>query len=190
MTYGSNLRSLYNLGYPGGDELHLQEQFINGIRNLAVKKFVLTRNPVGFDDTVEAALNGVAVERRMQANAVGTGNEDGLAPVSGYTKYSSADTGDDAMDVASVCAIHQKPSLTCYFCQKVGHLKRECRKYKREQRALAGQAASGKPPTKGRSNPNHPGQTVNALPTNEEEPEDSHESSDEEPDFPAPADQK
>ena len=85
-----------------------------------------------------------------------------------------------------VCALHagqsgSRTALSCYYCQKSGHLKRECRAYKRDQEKEEGTKQPTNQGLGGRTSSSRTRylgarpRTVNSIPQNLPEDEEIEE---------------
>ena len=139
--YAETKISLYQLAYPAAEANYptLLTEFIRGIYNITIKKRVRQQNPRTLQELRNVAIQTVAIEREAFLDGYGeSATLDGLSAVS---MYKSQREPDEPMDISAIKNQHDKKehkprenhkeTRICFFCERVGHLKRNCFKYKK-----------------------------------------------------------
>jgi hypothetical protein len=142
-TYLMTKISLFENAFPEDQRSFatLLTEVIDGIYNPVVKRIVRRGNPEDQATLRTVAITAVANEREAYRGGYGeSASLDGLACVS--IPFAVIDQGEP-MDVDKV----GKLDVTCYRCQKKGHMRKDCRvKLKNQESGKGGAEKEGKNP--------------------------------------------
>ncbi len=133
-VYAEQKIALFMLAYPMGQANYptLLTEFVKGVYNTVVKKRIRIWNPGNINDLRNAAVEIVAIERESYLEGYGEATSlDGLSAV---TTFESSNTEPEQMDIDKIGAIKsQQKMIKCWYCQKKGHRRSECRKLQKDK---------------------------------------------------------
>merc|ERR1711888_538338 len=110
----------------------LLTEFVKGVYNTVVKKRIRIRNPPNINDLRNAAVEIVAIER--EGYLEGYGEATSLDGLSAVTTFETNNTASEPMDIDKIGAIKsQQKMIKCWYCQKKGHRRSECRKLQKDK---------------------------------------------------------
>ena len=133
-VYAEQKIALFMLAYPLGQANYptLLTEFVKGVYNPVVKKRIRIRNPGNINDLRNAAVEIVAIERESYLE--GYGDATSLDGLSAVTTFESNNTGQEPMDIDKIGAIKsQQKMIKCWYCNKKGHRRSECRKLQKDK---------------------------------------------------------
>ena len=133
-VYAEQKIALFHLAYPQGQANYptLLTEFVKGVYNTVVKKRIRIRNPTTINDLRNAAVEIVAIERESYLE--GYGDATSLDGLSAVTTFESSSTAPEPMDIDKIGAIKsQQKMIKCWYCQKKGHRRSECRKLQKDK---------------------------------------------------------
>jgi len=141
LDYHARLRSLFNKAYPQAtDEVILIRRFSLGLRRKEVRTQVMRGQPKTYAEALELAQNETSVLQMVRVSEVGGGPE--------------------PMEIGALNQDSRK--VKCFYCQRFGHVKADCRTLKRD---LANGKVQGPQGNKG--NPGFRGGPATRLNVNE-----------------------
>ena len=133
-VYAEQKIALFHLAYPQGEANYptLLTEFVKGVYNIVVKKRIRNKNPTNINDLRNAAVEIVAIERESYLEGYGEATSlDGLSAV---TTFETNNTASEPMDIDKIGAIKsQQKMIKCWYCQKKGHRRSECRKLQKDK---------------------------------------------------------
>ncbi|GFT33085.1 hypothetical protein TNCV_4368071 [Trichonephila clavipes] len=139
--------SAQNMQVRNANDQLLQSRFISGLRN-DIRRFVLARDPINFEESISAAL---IEEQNVKLNQITNDERTGLSPSQTETSVISALTNklqeinlrfERLQEASSVTARktggdlfrRRETVFKCFYCGFQGHRQAECRKRKRDER--------------------------------------------------------
>ncbi|GFT00652.1 uncharacterized protein TNCV_141951 [Trichonephila clavipes] len=160
--------SAQNTAVRNANDQLLQSRFISGLRN-DIRRFVLSRDPLNLDESINAAL---IEEQNMKLNQIASEERSGLSSAQTENPVLSAladrleeiNLRVDRLQEASAVTARKsggnyfnrrKSVFKCFYCGIQGHRQAECRKRQRDERA-----ARYQPPRRNAASEyfsNHPG---------------------------------
>lgn len=116
LGYHTRLRAIYDRAYNEAPDtsIHLIETFINGLRSPAVMEHVRRANPQTYAQALDTALNETAIVDRASC-----------AKSNDFTLFNPNLDATLPSQEQFIAAI--KGNVRCYFCQKLGHMKKDCK---------------------------------------------------------------
>ncbi|GFY29583.1 hypothetical protein TNCV_2627531 [Trichonephila clavipes] len=151
--------SAQNTAVRNANDQLLQSRFISGLRN-DIRRFVLSRDPLNLDKSINAAL---IEEQNMKLNQIASEERSGLSSAQTENPVLSAlaDRLEEInlrvgrlQEVSSVTARksggnsfnRRENVFKCFYCVIQGHRQAECRKKQRDERAAHYQPSPGEMP--------------------------------------------
>ncbi|GFV57867.1 retrovirus-related Pol polyprotein from transposon 17.6 [Trichonephila clavipes] len=136
--------SAQNMQVRNANDQLLQSRFISGLRK-DIRRFVLARDPINFEESINAAL---IEEQNVKLNQIANDERTGLSPAQTETSVISALTNklqeinlrvERLQEASSVTArkkdgdlFHRRETVfKCFYCGFQGHRQAECKKKKR-----------------------------------------------------------
>ncbi|GFX05725.1 uncharacterized protein TNCV_3198421 [Trichonephila clavipes] len=140
--------SAQNTSVRNANDQLLQSRFISGLRN-DIRRFVLSRDPLNLDESINAAL---IEEQNMKLNQIANDERSGLSPAQTENSVLSALTDRLEEINLRVGRLQEASSVTarktrgnffnrrenvfkCFYCGIQGHTQAECRKKQRDIRS-------------------------------------------------------
>ena len=117
LSWHARLRTLYRRAYPNGNDTPLIRRFTLGLRNSTLREQVLRQQPADYNAALNAAQNEQSIVEVTTALHLGPGEE--------------------PMEIGALA------DMACHFCEKKGHIRRDCRAFQRAREQLG---LAAKPP--------------------------------------------
>ena len=119
LNWHSRLRNLFRRAYPqAGDETPLIRRFELGLKNSILREHVLRQHPATYAAALEASQNEQSIVEVTTALHLGPREE--------------------PMEIGALS------DMTCHFCDKKGHIRRDCRAFSRAREQLGLSTSSGR----------------------------------------------
>ena len=159
--YHARVRRLFHLAYPdrSGSQSELIRRFMWGIKNPQVKEWTCRKNPLTYSEALNVARTELSVVEMHVSSRHGRPSQDNWESYSGGSfrggplarqrrlrqeRESNSSMGLRAIaaeDTYRVGAASGKPQGSdsdsrCYYCNKAGHFKKECRTFTRALRSF------------------------------------------------------
>lgn len=116
LDFHARLRTLHNKAYPNSaDEVILIRRFSIGLRRKEVRTQVMRGQPATYQQALEMAQNETSVIQMVKVSELGT-----------------AASGVEPMEIGALSP-EAKAKLECYYCGNRGHIKADCRGFKKDQ---------------------------------------------------------
>lgn len=116
LDFHARLRTLHNKAYPNAqDSVILIRRFCLGLRKKDVRSQVMRGQPTTYAQALEIAQNETSVLQMVKVSELGP-----------------AALGVEPMEIGALSP-EAKAKLKCYYCNRQGHIKAECRTMKRDK---------------------------------------------------------
>jgi len=130
-AWHSRLRELYIRAFPGQDVENsslLIDQFVKRLYDRKVAEWVINASPATYAQALATAQNVVANQMFLNGSKTdGTPQGAGRGGIHAFQEKMEVDElGNEEFEVNLMSA-----SATCWFCKKTGHIRDDCREFRR-----------------------------------------------------------